>query len=501
MTSTSQPATASGLAARLRGFIVDVGALGVLQIMQRLPGLLLLPLITHHFGAAGFGIWSLFFVLGEVIGTLCDMALDDALIRFVAGSTDRADQREHFYSLTLVVTGVSIVVAIVLALLAGPAAQAFFGDVAQTPIVYLLCIYLIFDAWDNLALNMLRALLHIRTFVILEATQLIARTLLVIWVLYSGGSLWWALAIYMAVQVVWLVTEFVVVYSMVGLQWPTFKYLRMDLAYSLPLVPGRYSNQVLTFSDRLIIGFLLGPAEAGIYAASYDLAFLIWQIVTPIRIALYPMLSKLWDQGHKEEAGHYLTRSIKFTVFLALPSAAGLSVLVPHLLKLLSTAEFVQSSYVIVPLVAIATIMQGLSLFFSIILRLHKNTRIIAIALVISASLHLVFNFLLIPIFGIVGGALATILGYLIDLTLVGWLAWRRSQFALPWRSSLVFAIASLVMIPPVVWLSQDGSWVSILLAMVVGGAFYAAITVLLKGITLREIQVLLNRKVVEKVA
>ncbi len=65
---TDQPAnTSASLTGRLRTFVVDVGALGVLQIMQRLPGLLLLPLISRNFGAAGFGIWSLFFVTGEVI--------------------------------------------------------------------------------------------------------------------------------------------------------------------------------------------------------------------------------------------------------------------------------------------------------------------------------------------------------------------------------------------------------------------------------------------------
>jgi len=494
MSSTTNAAVLPGLAVRLRSFLVDVGALGVLQIMQRLPGLLLLPIISKNFGAAGFGVWSLFFVSGEVIGTLCDVALDDALIRFVAGSNDKQEQREYFYSLVGAVTGFSIVVAAVLALLAQPAARLIFGDTAHITYVYLLCFYLISEAYDNMALNMLRALLHVRTFIILEATQVIVRTAVVVAVLLSGQSLWWALAAYMAVQLVWLVTEFVVVYSMVGFQIPTFKYLKTCLAYALPLVPSRYSNQVLTFSDRLVIGFTLGPAAAGIYAASYDLAFVLWQIVTPIRVALYPILSRLWDQDQQEEANQYLARSIKLTLFIALPSTAGLTVLAPHLLQLLSNADFVSASYVIVPLVAIATILQSLSMFCSMILRLHKNTRAIAGALVASASIHLILNFILIPILGIVGGAVSTIIGYTIDMALVGWLAWRASPFALPWRAIAVFAIAAVVMMPVVAWVGMGGSWPAVLTAIAVGGTLYLAITFGLKGITMREIQVLLNR-------
>lgn len=494
MSSATQTASPSSLALRLRSFIVDVGGLGVLQVLQRLPGLVLLPLISHHFGAAGFGIWSLFFVSGEVLGTLCDVALDDALIRFVAGSNSREDQREHFYSLIVTVTGFSVVVALILSIVGQPAARLIFGDPTLVPYIYLLSFYLVSDAYDNLALGMLRALLHIRTFIVLEATQVIVRTIVVVLVLLSGQSLWWALVAYMAVQLVWLVVEFLVVYAMIGFQVPTFKYLRTSLAYALPLVPTRYSNQVLTFSDRLVIGFTLGPAAAGIYAASYDLAFVIWQIVTPIRIALYPVISRLWDQGQRAEANQYLSRSIKMTLFLALPSAAGISVLAPHLLQLLSNADFVQASYGIVPLVGLATILQALSLFCSMILRLHKNTRAIAVVLVLSATIHLALNFLLIPTLGIIGGAISTILGYTIDLGLVSWLAWRASPFALPWRPVAVFAVAAVLMTPIVAWLGASGSWLALMVAIAVGGSLYLSITVGLKGITVREIRLLLNR-------
>jgi O-antigen/teichoic acid export membrane protein len=184
-----------------------------------------------------------------------------------------------------------------------------------------------------------------------------------------------------------------------------------------------------------------------------------------------------------------------------LPSAAGLSVLAPHLLQLLSNADFVKASYVIVPLVAVATILQGLSMFCSMILRLHKNTRAIAGALVTSASIHLILNFILIPLMGIVGGAISTIIGYTIDLALVGWLSWKASPFALPWRAMAVFAIAAVVMMPIVAWVGAGGTWPTLLTAITVGGAIYLAITFGLKGITVREIRVLLNRPAVVKAA
>lgn len=492
--TTPQPPPASGTAARLQTFVSDVAALGGLQILQRLPGLALLPVISQSLGATGWGIWSLFFVAGEALGIMCDVALDDALVRFVAGSSDREDQREYFYSLIASVAGLSLPVAIGLWLWSGAVARLIFGSAEYVPFVRLLCLYLISESFDNLALNMLRALLHVKTFVALEATQIIARTLLVVLVLLSGQGLWWGMVVYMGVQWVWLATEFVVVYSQVGFRFPNFKYLKACLAYSLPLVPTRYSNVILTYSDRLIIASYLGPAAAGIYAASYDLALLIWQLVNPVRVALYPILSRLWDSGLQAEAGQYLTRSTKVILFLAIPSAAGLSILAPHILALMSTADFVRVSYYIVPLAAVGVIFQALSLIFGILLRLHKDTRAVAAGLVTSAAVHLAFNFILIPAIGVAGGAIASVIGYVLDLAILSTLAWRTTRFPLPVRPALVFAAATVVMAPAVWWLSQGGGWAPILGAVLAGALIYGAAVLLLRGITVREIRILLNR-------
>jgi O-antigen/teichoic acid export membrane protein len=496
MSSSVQPTSRPALSAavRLQSFLSDVGALGALQLLQRLPGLILLPIISHAFGARGWGIWTLFFVAGELLGILCDMALDDALVRFVAGSSSREDQCEYFYSLVATVLGVSVVMALGLGLLAAPVATLIFGGVEAQPYVYLLCFYLVAASFDNLALNMMRALNQVRLFVILEGSQVLVRSALIIGWLLAGQSLWVTMLVYMGVQLVWLLVEFGSVYALIGFHWPRFHYLRECLAYSWPLVPTRYSNVILTYSDRLIISSLLGPAAAGVYAASYDLALLLMQIATPIRTALFPVISRLWDQGARPEAAQYLSRSMKLLLFLIIPGAVGLSLLAPQLLRFLSTAEFVSESYFIVPVAAIGVVCQALSLFFNMLLRLHKNTQVIAIGLVVSALVHLVLNFVLIPWLGIKGGALASLIGYGLDLGLIAWLAWRQSRFVLPIRQSLVFIAASILMSPMVWWVSQYDGWPFLLLAVGTGAGIYGVTTLALRGITLIEIRNLLNR-------
>jgi O-antigen/teichoic acid export membrane protein len=474
---------------RAHALVTDVGALSVLQVLQRLPGLILLPFISKGLGAGAYGVWTLFFVVGEMIGILCDLALDDALVRFVPGLSSRDEQCEYFYSLTGISAGLSLIPALIVAFFPELLSAWLFGSAANSLLVRLLAVYLMMEALDGMALNMLRALLRVKLFVYLEASQLIVRTAFVIAVLLAGASFPVALSVYVAIQFVWLLAEFAIVYRFVGFRWPTFKYVRSCLAYSLPLVPTRYSLTTLTYSDRLIIAWVFGPAAAGVYAASYDLALVIWHMLNPIRVALYPAISRLWDEGRREETGQYLTSAMKYALLLALPAIVGLTALAPQLLRLLATDEFARASRWIVPIAAVGILLSSLAAFFNLMLRLHKSTRLIAASLMISAASHLLLNLILIPAIGITGGAIATVAGYAIDFSLSGWFAWRRSRFELPFRSTVISLVATLVMLPVVILIGGGTGWASVLGAAASGVVVYFTVLLGLGGVTRQEIQ------------
>lgn len=480
-------------ARQLRAFATDVGALGLLQILMRVQGLVLLPIISRGFGAEAYGIWSQFFVTTQLVGIIVSLSLDDPLVRFVSGARTRDEKREHYYAMLSMVVGVNVLAALVLWVGQNQFAYWLLGDAQYAPFVLLMAPTLVIEAIDETALNMLRALYHTKLYAALEASQAVARIVSIAVVLLFTRSLIAALIANMIVQLIWLAVELALNYHYVGFKFPSYKYIRESLAYSLPLVPTRYSGIILNYSDRLVITHVWGPAAVGIYAASYDIARLIWHVTIPLRMALQPIISRLWDEGRRDDVSVYLSQTFKYSLVLGLPAVVGLSALAPRLLELISTSTFVGPSYAIVPLAAAGVLLDGIANVFASVMRLHKNTRAIAVAVVLAALLHLLLNFILIPTVGIVGGAIATFIGYGLELGFTMFQSWRHTRFPLPVRASAASLVASAVMLPVVAWIGAWNGWIGLILAIAAGVIVYGAALLLMGGVTWQEVRVALK--------
>ena len=69
------------------------------------------------------------------------------------------------------------------------------------------------------------------------------------------------------------------------------------LTFSLPLIPHFLSNLVLSQSDRLMIGRLVGDAESARYSIAYMIASMVLMIVTAINSSSVPYtFQKLRDK-------------------------------------------------------------------------------------------------------------------------------------------------------------------------------------------------------------
>jgi O-antigen/teichoic acid export membrane protein len=479
----------------IRAFVTDIGVLGALQVLLRVQGLVVLPILSRGFGVEAYGIWTQFFVTLTLLSTIVSLSLDDPLIRFVAGAQTLDARREHYYSMMAMVGTTNIAASVILLLWPGQIAYLMFGDSSYAIFVQLMAPTLVFEAFDELTLNMLRAMEKTKLYAMLESSQAVVRIVALALTLLFTKSLVTALLVNMAVQVIWLVVQWVLNYRLVGFKWPKFTYVRESLAYGIPVIPTRYSHLILTYSDRLVITHVFGPAAVGVYAASYDLARLCWHVVLPLRMALLPVVSRLWDEGKRQDVAALLSQSFKFSVILGLPAVVGLSALAPYFFNLTATPEFSAASIYIVPMAALGILLNGLMGVFASVMRLHKNTRAIAVAAGAAAIVHLILNLTLIPILGIAGGALATLLGYALELVLIVAQSLRFERFHLPWQGTLVAVVGSALMLPVVLWIASWNNWAALVLSSAVGAAVYLAVALLMRAVTWKELQMVLRGK------
>jgi O-antigen/teichoic acid export membrane protein len=232
---------------------------------------------------------------------------------------------------------------------------------------------------------------------------------------------------------------------------------------------------IVTF-DVILLGVLTTRRDVGLYSAGYRICFLMAAIAVATHVVYLPSITRSSLVGPLALQA-VLQRSVALTATVMLPLVAGAVVLAAPLLGFLFGDAFVAGSPAL-RLVALSVALFALHGTTRSIFVAHHRTRLEAIIFAVAAGVNIALNFLLIPTFGIVGAAFATLAAEaLIFAACVVWLARVGAQYPMlpllrPAVASLLMgaALTRFVQSVPVLGLILGGALLYLLL-MVVSGA------------------------------
>jgi len=186
--------------------------------------------------------------------------------------------------------------------------------------------------------------------------------------------------------------------------------LREALRFGLPKAPHGFMIQVLNLGDRKVLEMFRDVATVGIYDKAYVLGAGVKFALSAFEPAWQPFV---YGQVGKPDAPRTLARIVTYawTAFVSL----GLTVAVfgGELLRALTfTNPAFWAGAPIVPVVVLAYLLHGAFLLTSIGIGISKDTRYYPLITFAAAITSLVANFALIPRFGMMGAAIATVLSY-----------------------------------------------------------------------------------------
>lgn len=163
-----------------------------------------------------------------------------------------------------------------------------------------------------------------------------------------------------------------------------------------------------SYADTVMIGYYLSNTDIGVYRVVFQFTTLSLIATTAIRATLWPKISrwgKIGEVGLIEES---LSRAISYSLILPVPVFIGGILLGDKLLYFFYGAEFTRGYLTLVTLlfVQIVTIFQIFILMnLSALDRQKDSFKVTAIG----ATANIVLNLLLIPLVGIIGAAIATL--------------------------------------------------------------------------------------------
>ena len=172
-----------------------------------------------------------------------------------------------------------------------------------------------------------------------------------------------------------------------------------------------------SYADRVIIGYYLGNADVGVYFIALQLAALASFTTLALRSTLWPKVSrwgKIDEIGLVEES---LSRAFSYSLILAVPVLAGGILLGDKLLYFFYGAKFAQG-YTTLVILLVVQIVNIFQFFFTTYLGALGCQKDAFKATVVTAAANIVLNLILIPVMGIEGAAIATLVSMVLNAVL-----------------------------------------------------------------------------------
>jgi O-antigen/teichoic acid export membrane protein len=385
---------------------------GLGQALLNAFSFILLPIYTHRVSPADFGVLEILNRSADVLQMVLACGLFMATLSFYQHESERPDSQARVFPTAIrgVVIGGGIAVAL-LSVWAVPISHMLLGSRDYGWAVKLLLVTTVFEVLFQIGMLFLQARLKSAMFVMLTLARLLFGISVTIWLVTEWN---WGIrgilianllhtAVFAVIACAYVIYEHGFGFDM--------RLLREMVALGLPLLPSGVLMFVLNNGDRYVMQSTRGATELGLYALGYKIGRLgVMFVLTPfLKVwgAVMVRYAKEADGQRRiaEVATYFVLAYMTFSVALAFGADGVLHVLAP--------ASYWSATQV-VPIVLLSYLFWGLSTIADTAFYVKKTTRAKPVLMGMGAVVSLALYFLLIPRYGMMGGAWATLGGFVV---------------------------------------------------------------------------------------
>lgn len=412
---------------------------GVSDILDFVRGFLLINILGGAFGSEIFGTWGLIEQIYSVAVILTGLGLSQSVIRYLGGSHKSSYVRKLF----LLASSLIVVLGLFLTFAMRCLDPVIAEKVIKTPVAAE-CLMaalplILLNALELLLDGSYRARLRIDLHSFVRMIYTVAILLVYLYASKAGYDLAKIIRLTLAVKAAYVVFLYLLFACLefgrknedtpaesdeefaMPKDGPALPALKGMLVFGAPLMMFGLSTWLFGTGGKVILGFQTGAGEVGRYDASLKIAMLIQYLGLPIAYTLLPVLAEAVSKKGKETVVIICRRFARLYFFLALPLFMGLLATHDVILDAITGRAEFNVSYAFFLLPLLAALISQVNAFYHNVIFLKGHSRFLFFANFTSALFCLVINALFTKSLGMWCTALASLLSYVLLLSLCSW--------------------------------------------------------------------------------
>ncbi len=387
----------------------------IASVLQKVIAFGYFTLIAREIGAAGTGKYFFALSFTTIFVVFVDLGLTNVFIRESAKAKEKLEQYLGTVLSVKVVLGVLSYIAVVIVI------NVLGYELETKHLVYLSGVTMLFDSLHLTLYGAMRALGRLKYEAIgIVGSQAITLVL---------GSVF----LFLHFPLIYLILAFTIpsalnlLYVSIVLKKkfqislaphfdkPTFKYM---LGITIPFALAAIFARVYSYIDSIILSKLAGDIAVGWYSIPYKITYAFQFIPLALIAALYPKFSELYAKD-RERLGQLFQQGLKYLLLISVPIAVGIGVLSKDIILTLYTEEYMASVLplqILIGSLIFSYLSFPIGAFLNACDKQVTQTSIVGVVMVV----NIILNLFLIPEHGVVGAAIAALVGNIL-LTVLGY--------------------------------------------------------------------------------
>jgi O-antigen/teichoic acid export membrane protein len=390
----------------------NISSLGIAHAITLILGSILVIFIARYLGDIGYGKYSFAVAFTALFSVLSDLGLSTLTIRDVA--RDKSQAGRYLGQ----ISALKVILAIVTLLLIVIVINALDYPRETTVAVYIIGASVIIDSFTRLFFSITSAFEKMEY----EAAIIVLRTIilfsLVLLVIHFNYGLISIVSSYLAASIFsFVLSIFVILKKFAKPKFETdLDFWRKTTKEALPFALTAVFCMVFFRVDIVMLSVMKGDAVTGWYYAACNIISALLAIPGIYGLAIFPVLSKYYGSARSsfDKVG---TISFKFLLMVGLPISVGISLLAEEIILLVYGSAYLNSAYALQIIVWVFFINCIAIVPFHALNSANKQ-HLAMIIQGISASLDVLLNLLLIPMYGLIGAASATVIAFVFNFLL-----------------------------------------------------------------------------------